>query len=728
MHKLTLLPLFLSTVLFACSGVEPAAEGPEPIEIEAWTGDLPISAPWLRDQLPTGVLTYERIPHPLGLMAIPKGNTFDTALGSQANIQNLINVQQGLAENLALELPPVRFLENLRSPIEIAAVAFPMPFALIGATLSFRSNTDFEAFIAELGQILPVVSLAGPLDDAGFGQFVLPPGMPVPVQVLVHFDAATGRVALYAGIAADQASFAALLEPPAEAVEHPMHTLEAQIDDSGQGLFAWIDAAQALQAGGGFIPPNINQVLRVSGANQVFSVGVGAGVANGKGRLKLVADLGTDSPNRLIPVVNNEITATSVGDPRSLLLFSIPSAAEFTRLESVILANFPPETLNEWNEAKAALAGATGTSIEEILSAIGPELITVSDRAGDYIGLHVHDSLLLANVLDRWTTQAGVTIDEREVEGQTIRYVDLPGTIGIPEEALSGDAAQLVSLVSRMRSRIYWVEDGDYLYLASTPQLLIDRVSIGADTSIVEWLDGTQRVDMSSSLVAATGTAEKIPRMLYNGYVGLMQTLADMVGVEYDIWAMPTANQLGLPERGALGFSVNLGEPYVSLELSYESHPAEILFGGGGMAAVAAAGIAAAVAIPAYQDYTIRAHVSEGLVLTESAKAAVTEAYLNTEGAPTDRADAGMMPEATDTAGQYVQSVDVADGEVIVTYGNAAHADVAGKTLAITPFATSDNELVWVCGYAVAPPSSNPIGADVAETTVQAQHLPSGCR
>lgn len=725
MRNLTPLLIILSAALVACSGVGSDADNRTPVDIDGWTGELPISAPWLRDRLPAGALTYQRIPHPLGLMAMPKGNVLDTALGSQANIQNLIQLQQGLAENFAAGIPPMRLIDALRSPIEIAGIgAPPLTSVMLGATLSFRSDAAFEAFIAELGQLSQgAVSLAAPLDSDGFAQLTPPPG--VPVQIFVNFDDATGRLALYGGIVADRVSFQRLLE--AESVEHPMHAIEAQIDDSGYGLFAWVDAAQALQAGGAVLPP---EILRTLGALQIRSLGLGAGVANGKGRLKLLVDAGTDNPNRPLPVVSNRITATSVGETRHLFLLSIPSAAEFARLEGMILANFPPETANEWGQFKAGFAESTGTSIEEILAAIGPELITISDRAGDYFALRLNDPDLFDNVLERWTSNAGVTVDARQVEGETIRSIELPGGFGMPQGSdMPPQAAAIVEMMGRMRTRFYWVADGDYLYVAGTPQLLIDRLAIGADASVAEWLDDTQRFDVSSSLLAMTGSAERLPQMMYNGYVGVMQALADLAGVEYDVWSMPTANQLGLPERGTLGASINFGEPYISLELSYESHPAELLFGAGGMAAVAGIGIAAAVALPAYQDYTIRAQVSEGLNLAAAARASVTESYLANGEAPADRTAAGMTADPTDTQGQYVQSIDVVDGEVFVQYGNGANGQIAGRTLVLTPFATPDGNLIWRCGFAGLPDNAVAVGSNTQNATTMApKYLPSGCR
>ena len=67
-----LLPVLAAAGLAACSSAEPQSVGHVPAEIAPWTGDLPIGQPWLREQLPPGALAYQRIPHPLALLAMPQ--------------------------------------------------------------------------------------------------------------------------------------------------------------------------------------------------------------------------------------------------------------------------------------------------------------------------------------------------------------------------------------------------------------------------------------------------------------------------------------------------------------------------------------------------------------------------------------------------------------------------------------------------------------------------------
>jgi uncharacterized membrane protein YhaH (DUF805 family) len=142
-------------------------------------------------------------------------------------------------------------------------------------------------------------------------------------------------------------------------------------------------------------------------------------------------------------------------------------------------------------------------------------------------------------------------------------------------------------------------------------------------------------------------------------------------------------------------------------------------------------GILAAISIPAYQDYSIRAQVTEGLNLAAGPKAAVVETFGRYETAPADRVDAGLSADATDTAGQYVDGVDVTNGTVIVTYGGNANELLVGKALALQPYVLADKSVVWRCGHAAPPDGAVAMDGSVtsaAATQIEARWLPTACR
>lgn len=148
------------------------------------------------------------------------------------------------------------------------------------------------------------------------------------------------------------------------------------------------------------------------------------------------------------------------------------------------------------------------------------------------------------------------------------------------------------------------------------------------------------------------------------------------------------------------------------------------------MIVIAIVGIVAAVAIPSYQDYTIRSQVSEGINLASAAQAAVAETWLYRGTAPANRAAAGLSAVATNTQGRYVSQLDIVDGEIVITYGNDANAtSLAGQTLVLTPHLNAEDSIVWQCG--LAPPTiANPMSANTnpGGTTIAPQHLPAACR
>ncbi len=149
------------------------------------------------------------------------------------------------------------------------------------------------------------------------------------------------------------------------------------------------------------------------------------------------------------------------------------------------------------------------------------------------------------------------------------------------------------------------------------------------------------------------------------------------------------------------------------------------------MIVIAIIGILASLAISAYQTYTVRAQIAEGLNMAAGSKVPVADAYMNDGIAPADRVAAGMTATATDTRGAYVSGVAISNGRVDITFGGPrAHADIVGQTLSITPYETAGKTIVWRCGGAAVPTGSALLngGDPHLAPTVDTRYLPATCR
>jgi len=146
------------------------------------------------------------------------------------------------------------------------------------------------------------------------------------------------------------------------------------------------------------------------------------------------------------------------------------------------------------------------------------------------------------------------------------------------------------------------------------------------------------------------------------------------------------------------------------------------------MIVVAIIGILAAIAIPAYQNYTIRAQVTEGLTLADGWKTAIAEYYANTGNWPST----ANLTGTNVSQGKYESSVTVlAGGTIQITYGGSqVNKNISGSTLALAPYTDNNNDVLWDCGTAPVPGSGASAAGGTtssAGTNVAAQYLPTSC-
>ncbi len=152
------------------------------------------------------------------------------------------------------------------------------------------------------------------------------------------------------------------------------------------------------------------------------------------------------------------------------------------------------------------------------------------------------------------------------------------------------------------------------------------------------------------------------------------------------------------------------------------------------MIVVAIIGILAAIAIPAYQDYTIRAQVTEGSNLASPVETGIAEYFANVGSWPTNLSMAGI---SSSPQGKYVTAIAVTNGLITITYGNQANANLVstGSVLAIQPRLSQNSDVVWLCGrntggtaVTLTDPTTGAAGSASGSTTVLDKYLPQTCR
>ena len=151
------------------------------------------------------------------------------------------------------------------------------------------------------------------------------------------------------------------------------------------------------------------------------------------------------------------------------------------------------------------------------------------------------------------------------------------------------------------------------------------------------------------------------------------------------------------------------------------------------MIVVAIIGILAAIAIPAYQDYTIRAKVTEGIGLADAAKTAVSEAYQSGDMPGVVALNASWIP--ANSASKYVTSVSIAATGIITVLYSAIVPQINGQTLNLSPFignvalaANKNGSIDWACST-ITGATALTNGMKVAAVgTLLARYTPTACK
>ena len=238
--------------------------------------------------------------------------------------------------------------------------------------------------------------------------------------------------------------------------------------------------------------------------------------------------------------------------------------------------------------------------------------------------------------------------------------------------------------------------------------MLLDQARDPNQVSIAQWLKRTQKQDTQNSIFVFSTSISASPRRVYYFYLQALQFLADVSDQSINIAALPSAYELDLARPGSYSFRIDLAKHLLGVELSFESNPLEFI-ASADMSTVAVVGVLAAIAIPAYNDYILRAKIAGALSQAEHFKLAVSEYYLTHQRWPD--ADAlktspfNVQNQATQEAKGVRVYAEAHTGNVVIRFTSG---QLNGTEIRLRPVMQGKEIRVWRCKstmpYRLTPP------------------------
>jgi Tfp pilus assembly major pilin PilA len=665
------------------------------------------SPAWLRQHLPAQTVAYLRFPSLWSIAGgVPNGRPIDAALSVKANIDAVAKVRDAIARDKTLadaKIGPALtlLLGDLRSPVEVALIdplGIPSPTSRVVVTAALSFDT-VDAFNARLAALSPTPLLAAPLDATGNGK--LASGGAIRYSVADHRLWITQSLQQPSdGHTIDElvANFGTSTAANAPAT---LTQLEARADTSGEGLFGWatvkgvggVAAAQAGDSPFGKLPADF--------ASKADAVAFGGGTVDGRGQFRLMVHAPQARALQYIASRSFAPDFKTVGKPHWAISIALPGAEGYKAFEDNLNLDFGAESAKKVREALVKMRQTYGFDVADYTKWVGPESIVFADDAGQYVAIRARDLKSWHARIDEMTKAGRWRSGETTIDDADVHWLVMPGAPYLAEGDTPRDEAlkPFMTLMQRVGSRMYWVEEGDWIVLAKVPQALADRAAGKPDTSIADWYKD-RKYPGAHTLIGYTATSHGAQRDAYYTYLEVLQFLGGIAGTDIDISTLPAAHTLGLPDEGVVGAAIEADQDTFAISMTYEQAPTELIGQSGTAGVIGITAVMAAIAIPQYQDYTLRAQVSGALAAAEPVKTAVAERRLTTGKFPATNKAAGL-DDAGSLGNDIAGSVEVGQGgEIVVTLDgqppHKADAKLDSGQLILLP-KVEGGKVTWTC-------------------------------
>ncbi len=721
----------------------------------------------LIDQLDRDAIFYMRLPNMTdGLTGTTPENA--VAYGSTAHRAVIEQLRTRVKTmGLLAKLPGMAalFLEDANGPIELAVIAPGQalsPAAAVVLRVPIRA-TSTATLAATLTQGTPAPPVK--FDANGNSVLMLQPEMPI----ALHFDAKSRLLSAQWKMGASTeipAQFTAK-RTGAKAVRGDFSMRAHALDPSDAGpvlivstkvLAPYLSIAATGEADPG-------QRALIQALSELETIAMGVGQVNGSGQMSLELDGFSARMLSYLPQHSTRLDVPVLGAPSSVVTVQLPNKNEIVKLAKFAV-RLAGKSWRDFDDGVSAL----GFDPWQIFDVIGPSTQVINDDGGSILAVELKDPAAFEPYLDQVTAAlagknvglhrrvvrargkdytwlwikaappAEIAEPKREARtpnvGSPFRTVglndaDAQAAIDNSTEAYSDQSERqttqlesLLALITNQRSGmgVYRIE-GNWLLLADVPQALYGRDVNSA--KLDAWM-ATQKQDFSHAMLGLSGRNTGWAKLGYQYYLSSLVKLANFLDTEIAIEAMPSALELNLPKSGAIGVTVDRLDRGMAFRVHYENSPLELMGGGGGsLVAVATVGVLAAIAVPAYQDYTVRAETSVGMIAASSAKVELAEATLS----------AGRIPKKftfdNSSLDAKIASVEYLNQAIVVRFSDAANTQLAGKKLTISPCVAGRDQsqiVGWACGMAQCDVGVALNKNAMISTDILAKYLPAECR
>jgi len=669
--------------------------------------------------LPSKAVAYTRIPSLVGMMTTPQADALYPAISNKALQTQSLSILEGIDKNLLskIEDPQLRelislFVNKQTAPLEMAVLAASSitPELLLQTKINLADIDELKSLLEQIVAVSQNQLLLAEGPDAE-GNFKIAVG---PFAAYGYFDLSTKDFVVYGGPTVTESNLTKYRDGSLKKRDD-LKTFEAQFDATGSGFAYWMDADKLWTNLSPMAPPTLRPQLEQLNVQDMKFFYMGSASKDGHGSMRMHLQYKEEGDNLFYFPASKPALDVKVAMPLDFAItLPMPNQQHLAQIVKL------DEQFNDSPTLGAEIAGARETlktefqlDLDQLLAAFGGSFSIVGDKAGTWVSLPIQNSEGFDSLIEITQKKLGATLTKTNVSGVEIAHYIFPSLTKLALDMAGDDAVKdevpewAMQLLSGENIHLYGVREGDNLILASLPQTLIARERHKSNTTIAQWSQ-SQAMSRNESTVSIAANAENLPRKAYHMYLAAIQSLSDIAGVEPNLVALPLAEDLGLADSGRLGMALNTGKTSTSLTFEYDQTPMDYLSGGNAVATVAVMGVLAAVAIPAYQDYTYRARVSGALFAASQLKFELLEYYIENGALPSTESGEYFEVE-NDEAAIYF---DPEAGVIKIVYAEGVDGGLSGAELNLVPVVSDGDSIEWVC----------------SNVSVTENWLPSDCR